>query len=132
MIFQNKIADVYLDTHAVVWLENGELHKFKSRSLDYLANCPLKISPMVQLELQYLYERNRLTEPATQIIQNIRNKANLQICQKNWTDVVNIAVNCTFTRDAFDRLIIAHAMLDNSILISKDENLTKHYANCVW
>lgn len=129
MTFQ---TDVYLDTHAVIWLENGELHKFKEKSLYYLSNYPLKISPMVKLELQYLYERKRLTEPADLIIDSIAQKANFTICQKNWTDVVNIALTCDFTRDAFDRLIVAHAMLDNSILVSKDENLNNHYTHCVW
>ncbi|MFC0820782.1 type II toxin-antitoxin system VapC family toxin [Moraxella marmotae] len=129
MIFQNN---VYLDTHAVIWLENGELHKFGQTSLDYLANCHLLISPMVKLELQYLYQKKRISENADTIIQSIANKANFSICQKNWLDIVNVALHCNFTKDAFDRLIVAHAMLDNSILISKDTNLTEHYVNCVW
>lgn len=79
---------------------------------------------MVKLELQYLYERKRITEPADIIIQKIAQKANCSICQKNWLDIINVALNFHFTRGAFDRLIIAHAMLDNSILITKDKKLT--------
>lgn len=129
MIFPNE---VYLDTHTLIWLENGELHKFKADSLSYLANCPLKISPMVKLELQYLYECKRLAQNAEAIIQSVMNKIDFTICPKNWLDIVNQAIYCDFTRDVFDRFIVAHAMLDNSILISKDERLTRHYANCVW
>lgn len=129
MIFPNNI---YLDTHAVIWLENGDLYRFGKLSLLYLENCHLLISPMVKLELQYLYQKKRVTEDAESIIDKITNKVDFSACQKNWLDIVNIALTCDFTRDVFDRLIVAHAMLDHDILISKDENLTKHYKNCVW
>ncbi|MDO4251072.1 MAG: PIN domain-containing protein [Moraxella sp.] len=125
-------SEVYLDTHAVIWLVNGELQKFGQTALNYMANCPLKISPMVKFELQYLYEIKRLQKSPDEIIREITQKASFEICQKSWLDIVNVALTCDFTRDAFDRLIVAHAMLDNSILISKDEKLTCHYNNCVW
>lgn len=129
MIYHNNI---YLDTHAVVFLYEKKLNKFNKTTLDLMQNNHLFISPMVKLELQYLHEIKRINPTPTQIIQALHHSINLQICQKNWQDVVDKAIHCTFTRDAFDRLIVAHAMLDNSILISKDENLTQHYANCVW
>lgn len=87
---------------------------------------------MVKLELHYLYQKKRILNTAEHIIGTLQDEIDLKICQKNWTDVVNIAVTCDFTRDAFDRLIVAHAMLDNNILVSKDENLNNHYAHCIW
>lgn len=128
----NFQTDVYLDTHAVVWLYTKELKKFSKNTLGLLNQNNLLISPMVKLELQYLYKKGRLTDTAEQIVNALQNEIDLKICNKNWLDIVNVAIRCEFTRDAFDRLIVAHAMLDNSILISKDENLTKHYANCIW
>lgn len=124
--------DVYLDTHAVVWLYTGQLDKFSKNTLDILENNNLLISPMVKLELHYLYQKKRITNTAEQIVNTLQNHIDLNICQKNWLNIINVAIACDFTRDAFDRLIVAHAMLDNSILISKDENLTKYYTNCVW
>ena len=129
MIFQ---ADVYLDTHAVIWLYTKELNRFSKNTLEILRNNYLLISPMVKLELQYLYDKKRVNAPPDQVINSLKQVIHLKICQKNWLNVVNVALTCDFTRDAFDRLIVAHAMLDNSILISKDTNLTEHYTNCVW
>ena len=129
MIFQ---ADVYLDTHAVIWLYTKELNRFSKNTLEILRNNYLLISPMVKLELQYLYDKKRVNAPPDQVINSLKQVIHLKICQKNWLNVVNVALTCDFTRDAFDRLIMAHAMLDNSILISKDTNLTEHYTNCVW
>lgn len=125
-------TDIYLDTHAVVWLYTKQLNKFSKNTLWLLNQNNLLISPMVKLELQYLYEKGRLTDTAEQIVNALQTEIELKICHKNWLDIVNVAICCDFTRDAFDRLIVAHAMLDNSILISKDENLTTHYQNCVW
>lgn len=123
---------IYLDTHAVVLLYAKDLKKFGVQSLYLMKNNHLLISPMVKLELQYLHEIRRINPSPDKVLSDLKNSVNLNICQKNWQDIVNISVNCSFTRDAFDRLIVAHAMLDNSILISKDERLTQHYANCIW
>ncbi|WP_281177217.1 type II toxin-antitoxin system VapC family toxin [Moraxella oblonga] len=121
-----------MDTHAIVWLYTKELHKFSSNVLEILKHNYLLISPMVKLELQYLYDKKRVNAPPNQVLNSLQQVLHLKICHKNWLDVVNVALTCNFTRDAFDRLIVAHAMLDNSILISKDEKLTEHYKNCVW
>ncbi|PNP98900.1 hypothetical protein AZ602_00360 [Moraxella sp. RCAD0137] len=109
-----------------------EMDRFSDKVIDLLKNNYLFVSPMVKLELQYLYEIKRLNDSPEMILQSLKQSINLSICQKSWLDVVNTALTCDFTRDAFDRLIVAHAMLDNSILISKDSNLTKHYQQCVW
>lgn len=129
MIFQ---TDIYLDTHAVVWLYTNELHKFSKNTLKILESSNLLISPMVKLELEYLYQKGRINGGAEQVLNLLNYRIGLQICQKNWLSIINIALTCDFTRDAFDRLIVAHAMLDNSILITKDKKLTQHYSQCVW
>jgi len=45
---------------------------------------------------------------------------------------VRQAIYLPFTRDPFDRIIIADATLNNSRLISKDRNIKKHYKNTIW
>jgi PIN domain nuclease of toxin-antitoxin system len=47
---------IYLDTHAVAWLYAKELSRFTSKGLEGLEANELLISPMVSLELEYLYE----------------------------------------------------------------------------
>jgi PIN domain nuclease of toxin-antitoxin system len=37
-----------------------------------------------------------------------------------------------WTRDPFDRIIVAQATLKHSPLITKDETLRKHYKHCIW
>lgn len=65
MIFQ---TDIYLDTHAVVWLYTNELHKFSKNTLKILESSNLLISPMVKLELEYLYQKGRINGGAEQVV----------------------------------------------------------------
>lgn len=45
---------------------------------------------------------------------------------------MTIANGIDFTRDAFDRLIVAHAKLNNNYLISKDTHIRQNYPNALW
>lgn len=47
---------VYLDTHAIAWLYANELEKFSMDTLLLIEENQVVISPMVLLELTYLYE----------------------------------------------------------------------------
>jgi PIN domain nuclease of toxin-antitoxin system len=46
--------------------------------------------------------------------------------------VVHAAESTDFTRDPFDRLIVAHASLHGAPLVTKDEHLHRHHASAVW
>jgi PIN domain nuclease of toxin-antitoxin system len=45
---------------------------------------------------------------------------------------MSLAIHLDFTRDPFDRIIVADASVNNSMLISKDKIIKKHYKNTVW
>ncbi len=47
---------IYLDTHATVWLYTDQIEKFPAKTLKLIENNPMRISPMVLLELGYLHE----------------------------------------------------------------------------
>ncbi len=41
-------------------------------------------------------------------------------------------MDLTWTRDPFDRWIVATAKLHRSPLITKDEKIQHHYADAIW
>lgn len=98
--------NIYLDTHTVIWLYLMEMDRFSDKVIYLLKNNYLFVSPMVKLELQYLYEIKRLNDSPEMILQSLKQSINLSICQKSWLDVVNMALTCDFTRDAFDRSLL--------------------------
>jgi len=53
---------IYLDSHIVVWLYTGLTQKLSNLAKELINNNEIFISPIVRLELQYLYEIGRVTE----------------------------------------------------------------------
>ena len=119
---------VYLDTHIVVWLRQKELEKFTPKALEAIEKSyHLLISPMVELELQYLYEIGRLSDTPHNIIGDLDGMMGLGIDNVGFHDVVKKSLFIEWTRDPFDRLIAAHCMAKNSTLITKDETILKNF-----
>jgi PIN domain nuclease of toxin-antitoxin system len=123
---------IYLDTHIVVWLFAGLLEKFSQSTKSILNENEILISPIVRLELQYLYEIERVKEPAQVIVSDLGERIGLQVCEKDFNSIVSQAIKVTWTRDPFDRLIVGNAAVNESILISKDQNILGHYVHARW
>ena len=54
----------YLDTHVVAWLYAGEFGKLSKAAAERIHEDNPFISPVVVLELQYLYDIGRAKAPA--------------------------------------------------------------------
>src|SRR5580704_6497916 len=102
---------IYLDTHVAVWLYGGLLDKFTPKAKDYLENHELMISPMVYLEIQYLYEIKRVTLGAAKMIDYLVAKLGLTISNEPFIQIAQAASHMDWTRDPFDRLIVANAKI---------------------
>jgi PIN domain nuclease of toxin-antitoxin system len=123
---------IYLDTHIVVWLYAGLLGKFNQSVKTILNENEILISPIVRLELQFLYEIGRVIVPANAIVADLSDRIGIRVCEKDFNAVVSQAMTFTWTRDPFDRVIVANARLNENILISKDQNILEHYAHARW
>ena len=123
---------IYLDTHIVVWLYAGLTAKLSDRAKHLINENELYISPMVRLELQYLYETERITAKSDDILLDLGNRLDLKICQKDFNLIINQSLIINWTRDPFDRLIVSNASVDNHILLTKDYHILTHYKNAVW
>src|SRR5271168_2510198 len=53
---------VYLDTCAVIWLSEGTIEKLSPAASAAMEASDVEISPMVLVELQYLYETKRIVK----------------------------------------------------------------------
>jgi PIN domain nuclease of toxin-antitoxin system len=123
---------IFLDTHIVVWLYAGLLEKISQPVQVLLNSKEMTISPIVRLELQYLYDIDRVTVQADAIIADLGNRIGLQLWAGDFNAVIGRALTLSWTRDPFDRLIAANASLTNDILISKDPRLHEHYLHTRW
>lgn len=108
------------------------MDKISQPTRELINEYEVRISPIVLLQLQYLYEIQRVTEDATTLIADLAPRIGLRVCDKDFSAVVSRALALSWTRDLFDRLIVAHAGLHGNILLSTDENVLAHYAHARW
>lgn len=123
---------IYLDTHVVVWLYVGLSEKFSQQTKELINENEIYISTIVRLELQYLYEIQRLTDESNTIVSDLSNRIGLKVCDKNFNTIIAQSLEITWTRDPFDRIITANATLNNNILVTKDQNILDNYTNAKW
>jgi PIN domain nuclease of toxin-antitoxin system len=123
---------IYLDTHVIVWLYAGELAKLSEQAKELINDNEIAISPIVRLELQYLYEIQRITDDASEIVFDLSDRIGLKICDKNFNTIISGAVGFLWTRDPFDRIIVSNASINKNMLVTKDQTILEHYENAVW
>jgi PIN domain nuclease of toxin-antitoxin system len=87
---------------------------------------------MVRLELQYLYEIGRVGSTPIPVLDALGSAIGLTICKAGFPAVVREAEKQNWTRDPFDRLIVAQASLLNAPLITRDSTIHKHYSKAMW
>jgi PIN domain nuclease of toxin-antitoxin system len=125
-------AVVYLDTHVVAWLFAGTADLLSTRARHLIRTHDLLVSPMVRLELQLLHAIGRARVGAEAVIGDLRRSVGLNLCARPFGQVIEKAETFSWTRDPFDRVIVAQAAIGKDLLITKDKALLKHYRNAVW
>jgi PIN domain nuclease of toxin-antitoxin system len=123
---------IYLDTHVVAWLYAAEVKRFTALGRQRLETEELLVSPIVELELQYLREVERITTDAAPIMEALRTLIGLAMCEQAFAVVVAESIRQTWTRDPFDRLIVAQAITRNAPLLTKDQTILEHYPLAFW
>lgn len=123
---------IFLDTHVVAWLFAGLVEKFGEETQTLLNGNELAISPVVRLELQYLHEIERITVTADEIISDLSGRLGLQVVEHPFNGIISQALKIDWTRDPFDRLIVATAALQRNVLVSKDRRILNHYSHAHW
>lgn len=124
---KSQIEEVFLDTHVVLWLHDNKLQRLSKQSKEYIDTASLYYSPIVYLELQYLYEIKRSRYTPRAILEALFHDIGLQSSMASFYDIILRAVPIAWTRDVFDRIIVANAQMNNAPLITADTMILKHY-----
>jgi len=123
---------IFLDTHVAIWLYSGRLDLFRPKVLRLINDNQVCISHLVRLEMKYLNEIGRINQHPDMIIDALIDEIGLVFSNNSIERIVSQAIHLDFTRDPFDRIIVADANINNSYLISKDQNIRKNYKYVVW
>jgi PIN domain nuclease of toxin-antitoxin system len=123
----------YLDTQVAVWLAEANLARISQKAMSLIQTADLRLSPMALVEMQYLYEIRRIIVPPQEILVKLGGEIGLTVCDHPFQIVAEVALGEGWTRDPFDRIIVANAKANGvSPLLTKDESILTHYPNARW
>ncbi|TVQ29004.1 MAG: PIN domain nuclease [Spirochaetaceae bacterium] len=124
---------VYLDTHVAAYVHTGDLTLLSPTAIHMLeAAQSTRISAMVVLELQYLYEQGQIAYPGDQIAGFLHDRFGVVVDSEGVGAAVLHATSFAWTRDPFDRTITAQAARAGAFLLTRDPIIRDNYAGAVW
>lgn len=128
-----QTVTAYLDTHVAVWLHDGLVHRLSAGARREIERNQLRISPMVLLEFQYLYERKRLGVGPAALYATLNSSFGIDVCDFPFAAVALAAASIDWTADPFDRMIVGQAVANgDATLITADTEIRRHYPQAVW
>jgi len=125
-------ALIYLDTHAMAWLYAGQAERIPNPARKAVNDSEVLVSPMALVELQYLIEIGRFTDTVEQVLEVLGRDLGLRVCDLPFPQVAHRALDQSWTRDPFDRLIVSQASLREAPLVTKDRAIHRHYDAALW
>jgi PIN domain nuclease of toxin-antitoxin system len=132
MGLEPRAVRAFLDTHAAVFLWEGRAEAFGSASRELLEQATLFVSPLVRLELQFLRKIGKLKVEADQILGSLASDAGVVVTEDALNALVPLAMPLTWTRDPFDRLLVATALLHQAPLVTRDARIQENFPGAVW
>lgn len=121
-----------LDTHAVVFLWSGRVETFGREARNLLERARLLASPIVRLELAFLQEIGRIEPEPGRLLGDLAQAVGLALTDEPLDGLVRQAESLTWTRDPFDRLLVASAMLHELPFVTRDRVIHENFEGAVW
>jgi PIN domain nuclease of toxin-antitoxin system len=123
----------YLDTHVAVYLAEGMHKRITSDAKRMIDRAELLISPMAVVEMEILNEVRKIKMSSRDIQRKLEHEIGLRVCDLPFPQVADIARDEAWTRDPFDRIIVAQAKANGfASLISSDGHIAQNYPRTVW
>jgi PIN domain nuclease of toxin-antitoxin system len=130
-ILQRKSKSVLLDTHVIVHLNQNDRKKFGPKATETVSDSYLLIPQISILELDYLREIGRVTKSGKDFAANLMFSINASLEMSPLIGLVEFSQKIQWTRNPFDRLIVAASMHMQVPLLTSDENILSNYKYAV-
>ena len=114
-----------------LWLAAGETRRLRSVRAR-LSRGSLFLSPIVLVEMEILREIGRIRSPAADVIELLAEEYGVEEAPGDAREIGRHARLLGWTRDPFDRLIVAHALANHATLITADETIRQHCPEARW
>ncbi len=114
-----------LDTHFLIWLVLASKRIAKFPWLDRYR--PWGVSPVSFLEIQFLAEIGRLTVRNPEFTNAVMRDVRFTVDDIPLTSLVRHALQLDWTRDPFDRLLVAHSSARRVAFCTTDRGILNHH-----
>lgn len=91
-----------------------------------------KISPLSSLELAYMHEIGRARDSVPMMLAALHQSIGLEVADASLAELIGAAVALSWTRDPFDRLISAHAIVADVPLVTADRTILASLPQAIW
>jgi PIN domain nuclease of toxin-antitoxin system len=121
----------FIDTHVAVWLY-ADKALVPDDVLAFLDAEDLLLSPMAALEIEYLREIGRIAVDSRSILASLAETVGLRLEERHLARALLAARDLKWTRDPFDRIIVAHAEVMGIPLVTRDGIVREHCRLARW
>jgi PIN domain nuclease of toxin-antitoxin system len=116
----------------VGWLYEGADRRIPGAVRGLIESEEPFVSPIVELELTYLHEVGRVTEPARAPLSALEKTIGLRVSDVSAAALLQAAVGLSWTRDPFDRMIAAQAVVADAPLLTADKSILANLPLATW
>jgi PIN domain nuclease of toxin-antitoxin system len=114
-----------LDTHFLIWLILGSRRLAEFPWVE--RHRPWGISPVSFLEIQFLAEIGRLSVRNPEFTKTVMEDPRFTVDDVPLATVVRHGLGLTWTRDPFDRMLVAHSLARRVALCTTDRDIRRHH-----
>jgi PIN domain nuclease of toxin-antitoxin system len=122
---RGSAVTLLLDTHFLIWLVLGSKRLAEFPWIDRYR--PWGVSPVSFLEIQFLAEVGRLFVRNPEFMTAVMEDARFTVDDISLVTVVRHALRLDWTRDPFDRLLVAHSSARRVALCTLDRGIRSQH-----
>jgi len=116
---------ILLDTHFLVWLVLGNKRIAEFPWID--EHRPWGVSPVSFLEIQFLAEIGRLSVRNPEFMNTVMADTRFTVDDVPLANLVRHSLKLDWTRDPFDRLLVAHSMARRVPFCTAERDIRDHH-----
>lgn len=121
----------HLDTHVALWLAAGERRRLRPAQVR-LRRGPVFVSSIVVVEMEILREIGRIRHAVSDVLEILAQEHGVEQAIGDLREIGRHARLLGWTRDPFDRLIVAHALANGAVLLTADATIREHCPQARW